>query len=351
MRCEYCGAAGTMAQKKCWQCGTPFISTRLRIRIAGYSAPPFPASPAARLRTLGGFFLPENSLPVSAPATDTAARPDPAVPAPSRQRIPFDLTQISDTLATATPIPAPPPARRPWRLVLGTSLLVAGAALGSTVAWWLHNAERGMEAIRPAVGALAASEPPARGIIPEQRSAESLQSAKSAKLPGEEASPTPPPSNVSLETLQSDTFTPEPPSSPQPPSAHQAQPGVATKAHKTPGGAPLPGKKSRKAETSPALAARRPSQKDRLAAQASAQAMPGRPEIARPEPEAAVSSVQSAPTPPAKPARTERQVRNLPGLCANAGNFFRREQCKWRVCDGHWGQYGCPPQARNDLAL
>jgi hypothetical protein len=79
--------------------------------------------------------------------------------------------------------------------------------------------------------------------------------------------------------------------------------------------------------------------------------MPGRPEIARPEPEAAVSSVQSAPTPPAKPARTERQVRNLPGLCANAGNFFRREQCKWRVCDGHWGQYGCPPQARNDLAL
>lgn len=28
--------------------------------------------------------------------------------------------------------------------------------------------------------------------------------------------------------------------------------------------------------------------------------------------------------------------------CDRAGNFFRREQCKWKVCDGNWGKGGCP---------
>ena len=28
--------------------------------------------------------------------------------------------------------------------------------------------------------------------------------------------------------------------------------------------------------------------------------------------------------------------------CQELGNFFRREQCKWQVCNGKWGQDGCP---------
>jgi hypothetical protein len=28
--------------------------------------------------------------------------------------------------------------------------------------------------------------------------------------------------------------------------------------------------------------------------------------------------------------------------CEQAGNFIRREQCKWRLCGGKWGKNGCP---------
>ena len=168
MRCEYCGAAGTMAQEKCWRCGTPLAPARLpRIRMVGHGAPSFPASQPVRLRTMEGFPLPGNSLPVALPATDTAARPKLAAPPPSRRTLP-DLALISDTLATATSISAPPRARSkaPWRIALGTCLLAAGVVLGGAGGRWLYDAERGMEGMRPAVGMLAAPAPTISGSHP-----------------------------------------------------------------------------------------------------------------------------------------------------------------------------------------
>lgn len=43
-------------------------------------------------------------------------------------------------------------------------------------------------------------------------------------------------------------------------------------------------------------------------------------------------------------------VRASLARCERAPNFFRREQCKWRVCGGAWGKNGCPyypPHASN----
>jgi hypothetical protein len=34
--------------------------------------------------------------------------------------------------------------------------------------------------------------------------------------------------------------------------------------------------------------------------------------------------------------------RSLLASCERAPNFFRREQCKWRVCGNSWGRNGCP---------
>lgn len=34
--------------------------------------------------------------------------------------------------------------------------------------------------------------------------------------------------------------------------------------------------------------------------------------------------------------------------CEQQSSFFQREQCKWRVCGGKWGQDGCPAYARDD---
>jgi hypothetical protein len=52
-----------------------------------------------------------------------------------------------------------------------------------------------------------------------------------------------------------------------------------------------------------------------------------------------------------RPARVAQASRNALGQCEQLSNFFRREQCKWQVCDGRWGRNGCPAYARNDSAI
>src|SRR3569623_1196553 len=44
------------------------------------------------------------------------------------------------------------------------------------------------------------------------------------------------------------------------------------------------------------------------------------------------------------PARIGKatNVKEALGQCQHRSNFFRREYCKWQVCDGSWGKYGCP---------
>jgi len=44
------------------------------------------------------------------------------------------------------------------------------------------------------------------------------------------------------------------------------------------------------------------------------------------------------------PARNGKatKVKEALGQCQHRSNFFRREYCKWQVCDGRWGKYGCP---------
>ena len=44
-------------------------------------------------------------------------------------------------------------------------------------------------------------------------------------------------------------------------------------------------------------------------------------------------------------ASSERSRKALLAKCERAGNFIRREQCKWRLCSGTWGKNGCPSYA------
>jgi hypothetical protein len=36
------------------------------------------------------------------------------------------------------------------------------------------------------------------------------------------------------------------------------------------------------------------------------------------------------------------RTRAMLASCEQAGNFFLREKCKWRLCGGSWGEHGCP---------
>lgn len=36
------------------------------------------------------------------------------------------------------------------------------------------------------------------------------------------------------------------------------------------------------------------------------------------------------------------KVKQALAQCQHRSNFFRREYCKWQVCGGRWGKYGCP---------
>ncbi|HJU71430.1 MAG TPA: hypothetical protein VJ603_06255 [Paucimonas sp.] len=62
------------------------------------------------------------------------------------------------------------------------------------------------------------------------------------------------------------------------------------------------------------------------------------------EDRSALLLAQNSATPTSKlPASQDRYAQ-----CREIGNFFRREQCKWQVCNGKWGQDGCPSYASNN---
>jgi len=41
-------------------------------------------------------------------------------------------------------------------------------------------------------------------------------------------------------------------------------------------------------------------------------------------------------------------VQNRYAQCLEISGFLRREQCKWQVCSGKWGQDGCPSYEQDD---
>jgi hypothetical protein len=43
----------------------------------------------------------------------------------------------------------------------------------------------------------------------------------------------------------------------------------------------------------------------------------------------------------------ENHVRKILAQCERSSNLFRREQCKWQLCSGMWGQDGCPSYSKH----
>lgn len=353
MRCGHCGLVGTVAKERCWRCGEPLAAPdRPRLRISGSGALPFPPNPEIHLRAMEGFSLPQAMLPALAPATATALRPQSAPRAAPRP--PPDLARVSEALAAAMAQSEAAPTRQPrhgmsWRYAAGTVLLAAGAVLGGAGSWWLHETEPRPHGRPLPLGALAVTEPSGQAALPDAGFAGGGEIASlSVAAEGEErlppsqtlssqemplsSSPGLPDSGIAAAAGPSEDTTPQE-------SGHEGEPGeTATEGGNIQNARGMAGATARRGEPSP------PARAGRAVTSA------------RPAPQGAATDAERpskpAPRTPAAPrsARAERHARNLPALCADAGNFFRREQCKWRVCDGHWGQHGCPPPARNNPA-
>ncbi|WP_194721046.1 hypothetical protein [Noviherbaspirillum malthae] len=50
--------------------------------------------------------------------------------------------------------------------------------------------------------------------------------------------------------------------------------------------------------------------------------------------------------PPASTLASATNYKALLAQCEAASNIFRREQCKWKLCNGMWGKNGCPSYAK-----
>ena len=51
-------------------------------------------------------------------------------------------------------------------------------------------------------------------------------------------------------------------------------------------------------------------------------------------------------SPPASTLASATNYKALLAQCEAASNIFRREQCKWKLCNGMWGKNGCPSYAK-----
>ncbi|MGV3654595.1 MAG: hypothetical protein ACO1N5_10270 [Noviherbaspirillum sp.] len=274
--------------------------------------------------------MPESMLPALAPATSTAARPQST--AGAARRPPPDLARVSEQLAAAMPPPGPLPGRQPrrgisWRSTTGAVLLAAGAALGGAGGWWLVDTPTRPAGRALPLGVAAVPESSSQAALPEQDDSEGAGIASLA-LDGQDMEA------AGDASGGSGTYGPD------------GAAGV-TDVEPMAAGEEIPASSSPNPATGTASRPKpSPAPRDREAES------PGR--QAAQETAASDEEPSSAPAPrpraSARPSRAERKARNLPALCADAGNFFQREQCKWRVCDGHWGKHGCPPPARNVAA-
>jgi hypothetical protein len=66
---------------------------------------------------------------------------------------------------------------------------------------------------------------------------------------------------------------------------------------------------------------------------------------------ARVAQAKAASKSPLHMSSRQRRVRQVLARCERLDSLFRREQCKWRVCDGQWGKNGCPSYARDKVAI
>jgi hypothetical protein len=66
---------------------------------------------------------------------------------------------------------------------------------------------------------------------------------------------------------------------------------------------------------------------------------------------ARVEQAKAASKPSLHLSSRQRHVRQVLARCERMDSLFRREQCKWRVCDGQWGKNGCPSYVRGKVAI
>lgn len=235
----------------------------------------------------------------------------------------------------------PPPRRRMARLLFMASIFIVGAGVGLASAWWLNRPASSpaitatVKPASPEGAATSAQTNPVRGINPSE-------------LPYDGAAP-PEPDN--------DT-APKEAAAPPPAAASPEVPAQAPEAEATKEAAPPPVADVPASDPKPAVNAAPPKQSEKAVSRlkekpANAKApAPKRRASAKTAKDREIERIKRQAEEELKKktefrgglsrAPGKANVRAMLARCEHAPNFFRREQCKWRLCKGMWGKNGCP---------
>lgn len=236
----------------------------------------------------------------------------------------------------------PPPRRKVTRLMFMAGIFIVGTGVGLASAWWLNRAAGSpaisaiVKPVSPEGTGASAGANPVRGINPSELPYDGATPPEPDKdlSPNEEATAAPPPAaspevpSQPSEEVGAEDATPPPvadvPDSAPKPAVNATTTGQSEKAV------------SRLKEK--AAKAKAPAPKRRASAKTGKDREIER--IKRQADEELKKKTEFRRGPGSVPGKAS--MRTMLARCEHAPNFFRREQCKWRLCNGMWGKNGCP---------
>ncbi|MDB5839864.1 MAG: hypothetical protein JWQ23_1816 [Herminiimonas sp.] len=372
MTCEFCGMAKASSNEPCIFCGrSPAARTtdRQLPKDADYISHPRIIDPHPRFRSKPGFPVESGVLPARPVPTDSAA-----IPLASAQRRAGasahekpGMMPLTHNPATGKPAPgAPAAARMPVlrnklarQLASAAGIVVAVTGLGFGTAWWLNEMSyRELVAARQAPAAMVAPAPaaqmekpgyvppaaPPKQVLAAAAAAAAVPAAGLAIADAERPETLAPRSALAALALENPPVAVAAPARAAPRAADAPAAVTASTPEATP--APMKNLKKPKKRYTELARKERTEEMERLQTQAFSETT--RERIGAAPNRASPLQRQSARQ---RPARVAQASRNALGQCQQLSNFFRREQCKWQVCDGRWGRNGCPAYARNDSAI
>lgn len=255
---------------------------------------------------------PLETAAAATPAMSANTAPDPAAVAPppaaagdadgaphSQQNPFFNRTAFPSgdyppVWYDSPPYPAPYPARRLPRAILAACIFAIGAASGAAAFWWLQN-------------------PPSATANPDPRLTNSA-----GELPYDGATT----ATAAVATTPADASAPAASAEPQELPSPSPIPAAISQPESATAGAD---------GTAPAPA---PAGRGRHKSRAHQPAASG---MATPRPEAGAGQART--TRSGEPSLTPLML----AQCARMADAVERQQCRREVCNGKWGEHGCPP--------
>ncbi|HJV74144.1 MAG TPA: hypothetical protein VJ654_07995 [Noviherbaspirillum sp.] len=355
-----------------------------------------PHSARAAAGSAGAF---QGSIPVQEGLKSQQPRFQPAKPAkPAKPASSHSDSKYSEQHVHGTPAsspsnpppsqnPVPAPRRLVSRILVMVGVFVVGTTVGISAVWWVHQNPEDvpLSASREPLQASAVSVPTPvqsgranvlRGINPAELPYDGARPSLAEPAPQEtqQAAAFQPSEEASITGSSSATNMPESKPAPQadvpilpepPPSSgmQAAQRAASEPKISTPAASPKPSARNQQKQKTLDSEAKSESRsknsgstvaKDREIERIKQQAdkeLQRKLEIGRAAEEARTRKQQAARSNnrsqiTAMRESREARVRKILAKCEHNSNFFRREQCKWRLCGGMWGKNGCPSYSK-----